>query len=70
MRSHLVDTLEHFIALGTRRGVGEMFVLHVVGELGKVLVTVGTGPRGISEQSWNRESQLLKLLGRKEKGNH
>ena len=58
MRSHLVDTLEHFIALRTGSGVGEMLVLHVVGELGKKLVTVGTGPRGISEQSWNRESQL------------
>ena len=63
MRSHLVDTLEHFIALSTRRGVGEMFVLHVVGELGKILVTVGTGARGISEQSCNRESQLNCLEG-------
>ena len=67
MRSHLVDTLEHFIALSTRRRVGEMFVLHVVGELGKILVTVGTGARAIFEQTWNRESQL-ELLGRKENG--
>ena len=58
MSSHLVDALENFATLGTRRGVGEVLVLHVVGELGKKLVTVGTGPRGISEQSWNRESQL------------
>ena len=65
MCSHLVDALEHFIALGARRGVGEMLVLHVVGELGKILVTVGTGARGISEQSCNRES----LIAWKEKRN-
>ena len=58
MRSHLVDALEHFIALGTRRGVGEMLVLHVVGELSKKLVTVGTAARGISEHSCNTEIQL------------
>ena len=60
MSSHLVDTLENLITLS---GVGEMFVLHGVGELGKILVTVGTGSRGISEQSCNRESLLNCLEG-------
>ena len=58
MGSHFVDALENFVTLGTGCGVGEMFVLHVVGELCKKLVTVGTCPRSISEQSWNREIQL------------
>ena len=58
MSSHLVDALENFATLGARRGVGEVLVLHVVGELGKHLVTVGTCARSISEQSCNREIQL------------
>ena len=58
MCSHLVDTLEHFSTDGTRRGVREMLVLHVVGELSKKLVTVGTAARGISEHSCNTEIQL------------
>ena len=51
MSSHLVDALENFATLGTRRGVGEVLVLHVVGELGKHLVTVGTCAWSISEQT-------------------
>ena len=58
MGSHFVDALENFVTLRTGCGVGEMFVLHMVGELGKKLVTVGTCARSISEQSWNREIQL------------
>ena len=58
MRSHLVDALENFPTLSARCGVGEMLVLHVVRELCKILITVGTCARSVSEQSCNREIPL------------
>ena len=58
MRSHFVDALENFATLSTGCGVGEMLVLHVIGELGKILITVGTCARSVSEQSCNREIPL------------
>ena len=58
MGSRFVDALENFVTRRTRCGVGEMFVLHMVGELSKIFVTEGTGAWSISEHSWNREIQL------------
>ena len=54
MSSHLVDALENFATLGARRGVGEVLVLHVVRELGKLFLAIGTHAGTVDKTSCDK----------------
>ena len=49
MGSHFVGRIESLSTDGAGRGVGDVFVLHVVGDVLDSLETVGTLARGVDK---------------------
>ena len=68
--SHFVGWVESLATDGAGRGVGDVFVLHVVGDVLDSLETVGTLTRGVDKLTWNEGLRQLPGLRRKHHESH
>ena len=58
--SHFIGWVKNFPTDRTGRGVGQVDIFNVVGEVGDALAAVGTNPRAVSQAAWNDSCQDIR----------